>query len=177
MIRERVLIRNYKWEKSEITQEERAEKYNQRSTLILITGQSNTGKKTLAKALEKQLFRDGKVVYFLGIGNVLYGVDADIKSTTDNRRSEHLRRLAEVSNILLDAGTILIVTAVELTQDDLEMIKATLSFDKIETIWIGEEITSNISFDLHIPVIKTVNEVVSKVKGLLQDKGIIFKPW
>ena len=177
LIRERVLIRNYKWEKSEITQEERAEKYNQRSTLILITGQSNTGKKTLAKALEKQLFRDGKVVYFLGIGNVLYGVDADIKSTTDNRRSEHLRRLAEVSNILLDAGTILIVTAVELTQDDLEMIKATLSFDKIETIWIGEEITSNISFDLHIPVIKTVNEVVSKVKGLLQDKGIIFKPW
>ena len=107
----------------------------------------------------------------------MYGVDADIKNSKDNKKEEHLRRLAEVSNILLDAGVILIVTAVELSQDDLELIKTTLSFDKIETIWIGEKITSDISFDLHIPSIKSEDEAVSKIKRLLQDKGIIFRPW
>lgn len=178
-IREKVLLRNYKWTQSEITPEERAEKFNQKSTLILITGTENTGKKALAKALEKKLFGDGKIVYFLGIGNILYGVDADIKNHDSKKknREEHLRRLAEVSNILLDAGTILIVTAVELTQDDLELIKATVNSDKIETIWLGEKITSDIQIDMHILEMKSEDESVSKIKGLLQDKGIIFKPW
>ena len=33
----------------------------------------------LAKDLEQRLFEIGNVVYFLGIGNVLYGVDADLE--------------------------------------------------------------------------------------------------
>jgi len=176
-IREKVQIRNYKWEFSNIASEERAEKYSQKSSLILITGLKDVGKKRLARALENKLFTDGKIVYFLGIGNILYGVDADIKFKSDNNRVEHLRRLAEVSNILLDAGMILIVTAVELTHDDLDLIKATLSIDRIETIWIGEKILDDINIDLHLTSVSPINESVNKIKQLLQDKGIIFKPW
>ncbi|MBN2544686.1 MAG: GTP-binding protein [Spirochaetes bacterium] len=177
-VRDKILLRNYKWEISEITNDERAEKYNQKATLILITGKKDVGKKNLAKALEYQLFKDGKIVYFLGIGNVLYGIDADIKGMMNNKENvEHLRRLAEVSNILLDAGIILIVTAVELTQNDLELIKATINTDRIETIWIGDEITSDIHVDLHLPVIKSEEDTVNKIKNLLQEKGIIFKPF
>lgn len=177
-IRDKILLRNYKWEISEITGDERAEKYNQKATLIIITGPKDTGKKNLAKALEHQLFIDGKIVYFMGIANVLYGVDADIKGINDSiKKEEHLRRLAEVSNILLDAGIILIVTAINLSQDDLELIKTTVSIDKIETVLIGEKILTDISYDLHLPVIKSENEAVNKIKTLLQEKGIIFKPW
>ncbi len=176
-VRDKILLRNYKWEIGEITNDERAEKYNQKATLILITGKKDAGKKNLAKALEYQLFKDGKIVYFLGIGNVLYGVDADIKGIKDKKENEeHLRRLAEVSNILLDAGIILIVTAVELTQNDLELIKATVNTDKIETIWLGEEITSDIHVDFHLPQIKSEEDTINIIKNLLQDKGIIFKP-
>lgn len=177
-VREKVLLRNYKWELSEITNEERSEKYNQKSTLIFITGTKDVGKKRLAKALENQLFKDGKIVYFLGIGNVLYGVDADIKGKNDNKlREEHIRRMAEVCNILLDAGVILIVTAIELTQDDLELVKASINLEKIETIWLGNKVTSNIAFDLHIPELHSEIEAVNNIKRLLQNKGIIFKPW
>ncbi len=177
-IREKVLLRNYKWELSELTNEERAERYNQKSTLVLITGTKDIGKKRLAKTLECHLFKEGKIVYFLGIGNILYGVDADIKGKNDKKsREEHLRRLAEVSNILLDAGVILIVTAIELTQDDLELIKASVNSDKIETVWLGEKVTSDILFDLHIQEISSEIDAVNKIKKLLQDKGIIFKPW
>lgn len=175
-VREKVLLRNYKWEKSIITQEERAEKHNQKPTLILITGQEDVGKKPIAKALEKRLFIDGKIVYFLGIGNLLYGVDADIKATTNNHKEEHLRRLAEVSNIMLDSGMILIVTAVEITQDDLEIIKTTVDEEKILKVWIGEEITTDINYDLQIYDIGTFEKAANKIKTLLQDTGVIFKP-
>ncbi|MBM7622968.1 GTP-binding protein [Sporohalobacter salinus] len=177
-VREKVMLRNYKWEKSHITNDERAEKYNQKSTLVLITGEEDVGKKPTAKALEKRLFNDGKIVYFLGIGNVLYGIDADIKGTEENNhREEHLRRLAEVSNIMLDAGAILAVTAVELTQNDLELIKTTVNPDKIETVWLGENITTDINYDLHIPEFEGEKEAARKIKGLLQERGAIFKPW
>lgn len=175
-VRDKVILRNYKWEKSKIAPEQRAEKYNQKSTLVLITGPQNSGKKEVAKLLESMLFADGKIVYFLGIGNVLYGVDADIKKNGGNKE-EHLRRLAEVAHILMDAGVILLVTARELSQDDLEIIKTTVNPEKIETIWVGDDLTTDISYDLRIPGINDVELSANLIKQVLQDKGIIFKPW
>jgi bifunctional enzyme CysN/CysC len=179
--REQVLKRNYKWEPSSITALERAEKYNQKAALILITGKRHVGKKEIAKTLEHRLFTDGKIVYFLGIGNVLYGIDADIKEpnmpTTNIERSEHIRRLGEVSNVLLDAGIILIVTAVELNQDDLEAIKTTVDSDMIHTIWIGDEISTDIKYDMHVPFYKSEEIVALQIKERLQKSGVIFKPW
>ena len=175
-IREKVMLRNYKWESTTIPPGKRAEKYNQKPTLILITGQKDTGKKRLARTLEQKLFNDGRFVYFLGIGNVLYGVDADIKGRNDNRE-EHLRRLAEVSHILLDAGAILIVTAIDLGQDDLEIIKTTVNPDRIETVWLGADVTTDIAYDLHIPFLESEEKAADTVKEMLQSRGLIFRPW
>jgi bifunctional enzyme CysN/CysC len=174
-VRDRVMLRNYKWEPSIIQPERRAEKYNQKAALLLVTGEHEHDRKGVAKALEDRLFNDGKVVYFLGIGNVLYGVDADIERKQENRL-EHMRRLAEVANLMLDAGIILVVAAAELTQDDLEVIKTAVQPDWIETIWAGDSITTDLSVDLHLPG-GAVPEAVDRLKAHLQDKGIIFRPW
>jgi bifunctional enzyme CysN/CysC len=174
-VRDRVMLRNYKWEPSIIQAERRAEKYNQKAALILVTGEHEHDRKGIAKALEGRLFDDGKVVYFLGIGNVLYGVDADIERKQENRL-EHMRRLAEVANLMLDAGIILVVAAAELTQDDLEVIKTAVQPDWIETIWAGDSITTDLSVDLHLPG-GAVPEAVDRLKAHLQEKGIIFRPW
>ena len=109
-LRERVLLRNSKWEASSIDQQRRAARLAQRATLVIVTGSEQVDRKTVARRLEAKLFDEGRAVYFLGIGNVLYGVDADIARRGANR-SEHLRRMAEVANLMLDAGQILIVTA------------------------------------------------------------------
>jgi bifunctional enzyme CysN/CysC len=174
-VRDRVMLRNYKCEPSISQPERRAEKYNQKAALILVTGEHEHDRTGVAKALEDRLFDDGKVVYFLGIGNVLYGVDADIERKQENRL-EHMRRLAEVANLMLDAGIILVVAAAELTQDDLEVIKTAVQPDWIETIWAGDSITTDLSVDLHLPG-GAVPEAVDRVKAHLQDKGIIFRPW
>jgi len=176
-IRSLVMTRNTKWETSRISPEERWERYNQRAALILVTGGKGTGRKAIAKALEAQLFSDGKIVYFLGIANVLYGVDADIKvpgQTGD--RQEHVRRLAEVAHLLLDAGVILIVTAVGLTQEERLLIETTIGPDKIEVVWVGGDVTPHIEYDLRLDGPDEVAKSVLRIKAMLRDKGIIFRP-
>jgi bifunctional enzyme CysN/CysC len=174
-VRDRVLLRNYKWEPSTIQPEHRAERYNQKAALILVTGDDEADRKGVAKALERKLFEDGKVVYFVGIGSVLYGVDADIERKPENRL-EHMRRLAEVAKLMLDAGIILVVAAAELTQEDLEVIKTAVQPDWIETIWAGDSVTTDLACDLLLPG-GGAPEVVDRLKAHLQDKGIIFRPW
>lgn len=175
-LREKVLVRNYKWEASLITTARRAEKFNQRALVVMVTGNKGVERKGFAKQLEARLFEDGRVVYYLGIGNVLYGVDADIERTAANRQ-EHFRRLAEVANILLDAGVLLIVSAAEVTQDDLEIIKTTVEPDRIETVWVGDEVSTDIACDLVISEREREHDGIERVKRLLQDKGVIFRPW
>jgi bifunctional enzyme CysN/CysC len=150
------------------------ERHRQRPALILITGEKGVDRKGVARALEGRLFDAGRLVYFLGIGNVLYGVDSDIERTEENRE-EHLRRLAEVANLMLDAGVILVVTAVELTQEDLDLIRVSVDPDRIQTIWLGSEVTSHISADLIIAA-PGDPAVVDRISTLLQDRGIIPPP-
>jgi len=173
-VREKVLLRNYKWEPSFIAQERRAARLAQRATLLLITGPAETDRKALARALEARLFDDGRNVYFLGIGNVLYGVDADIARDRDNR-DEHMRRLGEVANLMLDAGMILIVTAIALTRDDFDLIRTSVDPDRIESIWLGEAGGTDFPADLYVPAIEEEATAVDRVCGFLRDRGILFR--
>ena len=173
-VREKVMLRNFKWEPSFIQSERRAEKYSQKPSLLLITGSRETDRKALGKDLEARLFEDGRVVYFLGMASVVYGIDADLARAADNR-GEHLRRLGEVANILLDAGAILIVTAQSLTRDDLEILKTAVDPDRIEVIWVGDRVTTDIACDMILS--DQDPEAVDKIKRLLQDKRILFRPW
>ena len=175
-VREKVLLREYKWEPSFIAPERRAARFAQRATLLIITGPKETDRKGLAKHLEARLFDEGRVAYFLGIGNVLYGVDADIARSRENRH-EHVRRLAEVANLMLDAGMILIVSAQELTRDELDLIKTTVDPERIETVWVGDHGTSDLTSDLSLSELEGDDQNVERIRALLIDKGVLFQPW
>src|SRR6056297_1935612 len=177
-VRDMVMLRNYKWIKSSISKEKRAEKYSQKSSLVLITGESGAGRKEIARHLEQRLLEDGKYVYYLGLGNILYGVDADIKEEgKETNRKEHLRRMAEVAHIMLDSGTILIITAVDLLESDVETIKAIVDEELIETVWVGSDISTDLKPELHITEFNDIREATQIVKTRLQEKGVIFKPF
>ncbi len=175
MVREQVFMRNYKWERSMIPREERAEKLNQKPAMVLITGIKDAGKKPMAKELERLLFNAGRNVYFLGIGNLLYGVDADLKGKEQHFREEHVRRLSEVAHLMLEAGVILIVTAVEITRADQRIMSAVLNGAELHTVWIGDEVTTDVLLDVHLKQ-REPESGARKLKRYLQDQGIIFKP-
>ncbi len=177
----RVQRRNIHWESAVITEEERAERYNQRSCLVVVTGAKTDGlRKQVAKALEKRLFLDGKFVYFIGMANLLYGIDSDIKngaSDPDDVEVEYFRRLAEVANLMLNAGLILVVSARDLRKEDLTVLETVLAgrLGKVYTVWAGDTITTDLEPTLQL----TAEECPygdQTIKNFLQDEGVIFRP-
>lgn len=179
-VRESVLQRNIHWILSDVTGEERIRRYKQRSCLIIITGKRKSGRKQLARALESHLFHQGLFVYYLGMGSVVYGVDADIQSRTNGQgQREHIRRIAEISNLFLDAGLILIITAVEVNMGDLEIFQASVDPTRIATVWMGDEVTTDIPFQVKLADSQPVEQSISQILDLLQKNnlaGSFFAP-
>lgn len=171
-VRKKVILRNYKWIKSMIPHEKRAEKYAQQSAVVFITGSRRAARKEIARALEEELFKENKLVYYLGLGNLLYGVDADIKGS-GNVREEHMRRLAEVAHIMLDAGNILIVTAIDLTAEDIDLMKIAIGRDKIGTVWVGKNVTTDIKPDIKVDRKTDIRKAASDIISWLRDKDIV----
>jgi bifunctional enzyme CysN/CysC len=156
--------RNVLWITSHISREERTLKYQHPSAMIVVTGKKGTGRQYIAKKLERALFDLNKKVYYLGIGNIIHGVDADINRHNRKTHHEHLRRFAEVLNILLDAGHIVVVTAVELKQKEINLIKLTTNCHNVYTVWMGtpidQSIETNMYVDEKIKDASTINNIV-----------------
>jgi len=175
-LQENVIKRNEKWEEISISEEMRAERYNQKACMILITGSpDNIERKELAKRLTESLFNSGKFVYFLGMANLLYGIGADIKGISEEVRPENMRRLGEIGNMMMHAGLILVVSAREITQSDLRTLSIGLNGrnDRIITIWAGDDITTDLSPDLQYFSHESDN-AVEDIKKYLKSKGFIF---
>jgi len=156
-----VLEREKKWDHN-ITPQKRAEKFGQKPVTILITGDKEIDKKTPAKNLEKLLFQRGRNPYFLGIGNILRGLDSDINT----KSNEHIRRLGEVANILMDAGLIVIATASNLEEKELKQLQIILGNENLITI------VSNNNFTTFEPDLTKIDEY--EILELLKKKNIIF---
>jgi len=175
-LQENVIKRNEKWEEISISEEMRAERYNQKACMILITGSpDNMERKVLAKKLTESLFNSGKFVYFLGMANLLYGIGADIKGISEDVRPENMRRLGEIGNMMMHAGLILVVSAQEITQSDLRTLSIGLNGrnDRIITIWAGDILTTDLSPDMQF-LSKDLDNAVEDIKKYLQSKGYIF---
>ncbi len=173
-VRESVLQRNIHWVLSDVTEDERSQRYKQRACLVVITGRQGIGRKRLARALESHLFHAGNAVYYLGMGSVIYGVDADIHGHSDSRdRREHVRRVAEVANILLDAGMILIVTAIELAQTDLDLFETIIDPARIVTVWVGDPVSTDIRHQLKLADNQPPAESLPQILALLNENGFL----
>ena len=149
------------------------EHYAQKPNLLVLTGPESTGKKKLAKMLERDLLNRGRFVYYMGMGSYLYGVGADTKKSDVQDHTEQIRRFAEVANLMLDAGMILIVTATNLTQSDYKIMKMVMERE-FELIWVGNEITTNLSPDLQLAD-KDYEKGIWRITDLLKEVGAIFR--
>src|SRR5919106_202590 len=95
---------------------------NQRPKLIWFTGLSGSGKSTLAVRLEAALHAKGFKTYLLDGDNIRSGLNRDL-SFTDDARVENIRRIGEVSKLLLDAGLVVLSAFISPFQADREQVK------------------------------------------------------
>ena len=59
----------------------------------------------------------------------------------------------------------------------MEIIKTIVNPEKIETIWVGEDVTTDIALDLKVLGKIDINKSVNMLKNRLYGKGVIFRPW
>jgi len=94
-------------ELSRVTTDERKARFGQTPVTILLTGLSGAGKSSVAYALERRLFEEGRAVSVLDGANVRRGVSKDLGFSSDDR-SENLRRAAEVARLMNASGLLCI---------------------------------------------------------------------
>jgi bifunctional enzyme CysN/CysC len=100
---------NIHWQALSVDRDSRAALKGQRGRVVWLTGLSGSGKSTIANLVEKRLHANGRHTYLLDGDNVRHGLNKDL-GFTDEDRVENIRRVAEVSRLMVDAGLIVLVS-------------------------------------------------------------------
>lgn len=103
--------KNIKFQEFKITAHQRSLIKNQKPKCLWFTGLPSSGKTTLANKIEEKLFNINKHSYILDGDNLRYGICSDL-NFTEQDRIENIRRAAEISKLMFDAGLIVIASFV-----------------------------------------------------------------
>ncbi|OGX37846.1 MAG: adenylyl-sulfate kinase [Omnitrophica WOR_2 bacterium RIFCSPHIGHO2_02_FULL_50_17] len=173
-LNQHIRSREYSWERSAITPVKRAFQYQHKSALVVITGQADTGKRIVAKALEEGLFKLGKFVYFLGVSNEILSAGADTNDRTLGK-IRHIQQLGEMAHVLTDAGLILIASISDVDDYELNVLKSLNRPNKTIVVNIGENRFGEGEVDLSLPEDETRDSAVQKILDLL-TKTVALDP-
>ena len=127
---------NISWHKMSINKKTRSELNSQKPCVVWFTGLSGSGKSTIANILEQKLHTIGKRTYLLDGDNVRHGLNKDL-GFTDADRVENIRRVAEVSKLMVDAGLITLVSFISPFKSERQMARDLLSSDEFFEIFIN----------------------------------------
>lgn len=102
---------NVHWQQVDIDKQVRASIKGQQPLCLWFTGLSGAGKSTIANLVERRLHALGCHTYLLDGDNVRHGINKDLGFTPEDR-VENIRRIAEVAHLMVDAGLIVLVSAI-----------------------------------------------------------------
>jgi bifunctional enzyme CysN/CysC len=114
---------NIHWQNMDITKEQRAQQKNQLPKIIWFTGLSGSGKSSIANILEKKLHTMGKHTIVLDGDNIRHGLNKDL-GFTEADRVENIRRVGEVTKLMVDSGLICITAFISPFESERRMIRS-----------------------------------------------------
>lgn len=99
------------WQNIDVDKHRRSLIKTQKSCVLWFTGLSGAGKSTIANLVEWRLYSIGRHTYVLDGDNVRHGLSRDL-AFSDADRVENIRRVAEVSKLMIDAGLIVMASLI-----------------------------------------------------------------
>jgi len=130
-MKENIIKHNYS-----VSIQDRRKINDQNSFLIWFTGLSGSGKSTIANALEFKLHQAGFKTYALDGDNIRKGINNDLTFSPKDR-TENIRRIAEVANLMVDAGLIVLGAFVSPYKKDRKNIKDIVGNDNFVEIFVN----------------------------------------
>ena len=172
------------------------------SFVIWFTGLSGSGKSTICNSLEELLYTKKVNTFILDGDSVRNGLNKDL-GFSDKDRSENIRRVAEVSKILMNAGNVVLSSFITPFQKDRDIVKEIVGKNNYLEIFVNTSLATCInrdpkglyqksksgliksmtgidskyetptSFDIEISESNTLEETIETIYALIKDKLII----
>lgn len=126
---------NIVWHAHHVTREERSAQKNQRPCVLWFTGLSGAGKSTLANAVEALLYEKHHHSYILDGDNIRHGLNKGL-GFSDADRIENIRRIGEVSKLLVDAGLIALTAFISPFRADRDLVRNLFTGNEFIEIYV-----------------------------------------
>jgi bifunctional enzyme CysN/CysC len=114
----------------------RAASMGQTPGVVWFTGLSGAGKSTIANLVELKLHHLGHRTYLLDGDNVRHGLNKDL-GFTDADRVENIRRVAEVTKLMVDAGLIVLVSFISPFRSERQFARSLLEPGEFVEVFVN----------------------------------------
>jgi adenylylsulfate kinase len=128
------------WHNGYVNRQDRNRLNNHKNGLVWFTGLSSSGKSTIAHRVEKELCGRGIRTYVLDSDNIRHGLNSNLGFSREDRK-ENLRRIVELSKLMVDAGLIVLAAFISPHKEDREYIKSRFNNNLFLEIYVKCSIT------------------------------------
>lgn len=119
--------------------EDRRKSNGHNSFLIWFTGLSGSGKSTIANLVEQELHKNGVKTYILDGDNIRHGINQDLSFAPEDR-TENIRRIAEIANLFVEAGIVVLAAFVSPYKKDRENVRQIVKDVNFVEVYINTSI-------------------------------------
>lgn len=123
----------------QISVRDRREGNSHNSFLLWFTGLSGSGKSTIANVVEQKLHHKGIKTYTLDGDNIRKGINKDLTFAPEDR-TENIRRIAEIANLMVNAGLVTLAAFVSPYKKDRENIRSIVKDVNFVEIYINTSV-------------------------------------
>jgi len=118
-----------------VSRKEKENFLNQKASVFWFTGMSGSGKSTIAEAVERELFNAGHLVQVLDGDNIRTGICNNLSFSIEDR-TENIRRISEVSKLMINAGIVTLNSFVSPTNKIREFARQIIGEDDFHLIYV-----------------------------------------
>ncbi len=130
---------NIHWQDVKVDKAARTGLNIHRPGVVWLTGLSGAGKSTIANVVEAKLHSLGVRTYLLDGDNVRHGLNRDL-GFTDADRVENIRRIAEVTGLMVDAGLVVLVSFISPFRAERQLARDRVEADEFIEVHVDASV-------------------------------------
>lgn len=131
---------NVTWSEGFLDRAQWEKRHGHKAVVLWFTGLPSSGKTTLARILEKELFDQGCQVMLLDGDRVRHGLCGDLNFSPEHR-AENIRRVGETAKLFFEQGNIVLCAFISPFRQDRKFVRSILPDGRFIEIYVRCDIS------------------------------------